>query len=135
MDSFKDREQNFEKKFAHDEELQFKVNARRNKYLGQWVSQILSYDSEKEKEYIHSVIKADFEEAGDEDVFRKLKVDLKKGDMLVYSGCELEHWRNKFKGKEHIQVFLHYNNRKTPGAKENIFDKRPHLGLPSWFKR
>ena len=77
MDSFKDREQNFEKKFAHDEELQFKVNARRNKYLGQWVSQILSYDSEKEKEYIHSVIKADFEEAGDEDVFRKLKVDLK----------------------------------------------------------
>ena len=77
MDSFKDREQNFEKKFAHDEELQFKVDARRNKYLGQWASQILSYDSEKEKEYIHSVIKADFEEAGDEDVFRKLKVDLK----------------------------------------------------------
>ena len=77
MDSFKDREKNFEKKFAHDEELQFKVNARRNKYLGQWVSQILSYDSEKEKEYIQSVIKADFEEAGDEDVFRKLKLDLK----------------------------------------------------------
>ena len=64
-----------------------------------------------------------------------IKVDLKPGDMLVYSGCELEHWRNKFKGKEHIQVFLHYNNRKTPGAKENIFDKRPHLGLPNWFKR
>ena len=77
MDSFKDREKNFEKKFAHDEELQFKASARRNKYLGQWVSQILSYDSEKEKEYIQSVIKADFEEAGDEDVFRKLKVDLK----------------------------------------------------------
>ena len=77
MDSFKDREKNFEKKFAHDEELQFKVSARRNKYLGQWASQILSYDSEKEKEYIQSVIKADFEEAGDEDVFRKLKVDLK----------------------------------------------------------
>ena len=64
-----------------------------------------------------------------------IKVDLKPGDMLVYSGCELEHWRNKFKGKEHIQVFLHYNNRKTPGAKDNMFDKRPHLGLPSWFKR
>ena len=63
-----------------------------------------------------------------------IKVDLKPGDMLVYSGCELEHWRNKFKGKEHIQVFLHYNNRKTPGAKENMFDKRPQLGLPSWFK-
>ena len=77
MSTFDEREKSFEKKFAHDEELQFKVNARRNKYLGQWASQILSYDSEKEKEYIHSVIKADFEEAGDEDVFRKLKVDLK----------------------------------------------------------
>jgi len=64
-----------------------------------------------------------------------IKVDLKSGDMLVYSGCDLEHWRNKFKGKECIQVFLHYNNRKTPGAKDNMFDKRLHLGLPSWFKR
>ena len=64
-----------------------------------------------------------------------IKVDLKPGDMLVYSGCELEHWRNKFKGEECIQAFLHYNNRKTPGAKDNMFDKRPHLGLPSWFKR
>jgi hypothetical protein len=48
-----------------------------------------------------------------------IKVDLKPGDMLVYSGCELEHWREKFKGKECVQVFLHYNNRKTPGAKDN----------------
>jgi len=64
-----------------------------------------------------------------------VKVDLKQGDMLVYSGCELEHWREKFKGKECVQVFLHYNNRKTPGSKDNMFDKRPHLGLPSWFKR
>jgi hypothetical protein len=64
-----------------------------------------------------------------------IKVDLKPGDMLVYSGCELEHWREKFKGKECVQVFLHYNNRKTLGAKDNMFDKRPHLGLPSWFKR
>jgi len=64
-----------------------------------------------------------------------LKVDLKQGDMLVYSGCELEHWRKKFKGKECIQVFLHYNNIKTKGAKDNMFDKRPHLGLPSWFKK
>ena len=57
--------------------MQFKIGARRNKYLGQWASQILGYDQEKEKEYIQSVIKADFEEAGDEDVFRKIKVDLK----------------------------------------------------------
>ena len=64
-----------------------------------------------------------------------VRVDLKPGDMLVYRGCELEHWREKFKGKECVQVFLHYNNRKTLGAKDNMFDKRPHLGLPSWFKR
>jgi len=76
MSTFNEREKSFEKKFAHDEELQFKVSARRNKYLGQWASQILGYDQEKEKEYIQAVIKSDFEEAGDEDVFRKLKADL-----------------------------------------------------------
>ena len=76
MSSFEEREKSFEKKFAHDEELQFKVSARRNKYIGQWVSQILGFDSDKEKEYIQSVIKADFAEAGDEDVFRKVKADL-----------------------------------------------------------
>tara|TARA_R110000772_G_scaffold13208_1_gene39412 strand:- start:219 stop:842 length:624 start_codon:yes stop_codon:yes gene_type:complete len=74
------------------------------------------------------------EPSGDTDK-KGIKVDLKPGDMLVYSGCELEHWRNKFRGNECVQVFLHYNNRKTPGAKNNMFDKRPHLGLPSWFKK
>ena len=77
MNSFDDREKSFEKKFAHDEELQFKITARKNKYLGEWVSQILGFDKDKEKEYIQSVIKSDFEEAGDEDVFRKIKLDLK----------------------------------------------------------
>ena len=77
MDSFKDREKSFEKKFAHDEELQFKASARRNKYIGQWISKIFNYNQEQEKEYIQSVIKADFAEAGDEDVFRKIKADLK----------------------------------------------------------
>ena len=66
-----------EKKFAHDEELQFKVSARRNKYIGEWASKILGYNSDQEKEYIQSVIKADFAEAGDGDVFRKVKEDLK----------------------------------------------------------
>ena len=77
MSTFDERKKSFEKKFAHDEELQFKVSARRNKYLGQWVSKILGNNSDQEKEYIQSVIKADFQEAGDEDVFRKLKTDLK----------------------------------------------------------
>ena len=61
-------------------------------------------------------------------------INLKPGDMLVYSGCELEHWREKFKGTDCAQVFLHYNNIKTPGSKNNMFDKRPHLGLPSFFR-
>ena len=77
MSKFDEREKGFEKKFAHDEELQFKVSARRNKYIGQWASQILGYNADQEKEYIQSVIKADFAEAGDEDVFRKIKQDLK----------------------------------------------------------
>ena len=74
-------------------------------------------------------------EPSGEEGMNGIKVDLKPGDMLVYSGCELEHWRNPFKGKECTQVFLHYNNRNTPGAKDNMFDKRLHLGLPSWFKK
>ena len=77
MSTFDEREKSFEKKFAHDEELQFKISARRNKFIGQWASQILGYNSDQEKEYIQSVIKADFAEAGDEDVFRKVKLDLK----------------------------------------------------------
>ena len=77
MNKFDEREKSFEKKFQMDEEKQFKIAAKRNKYLGQWVSGKLGYAPEQEKEYILSVIKADFQEAGDEDVFRKLKADLK----------------------------------------------------------
>ena len=77
MSTFEDRKKSFEKKFAHDQELKFKVDARKNKYIAQWVSKILGYNEEKEKFYIESVIKADFQEAGDEDVFRKIKEDLK----------------------------------------------------------
>jgi hypothetical protein len=64
-----------------------------------------------------------------------IKVDLKPGEMLVYRGNELEHWRESFKGENCVQVFLHYNNLKTKGSKENIYDRRPHLGLPAWFKK
>ena len=77
MSTFDEREKGFEKKFAHDEELQFKISARRNKYIGEWASKIFGYNPDQEKEYILSVIKADFAEAGDEDVFRKVKADLK----------------------------------------------------------
>ena len=81
MSSFEDRKKSFEKKFAHDEELKFKVDARKNKYLGQWVSSLLGYDISQEEVYIQSVIKADFQEAGDEDVFRKIRLDLKGHDI------------------------------------------------------
>ena len=77
MSSFDERQKGFEKKFAHDEELQFKVHAKRNKFVGEWVSQILGYNDEKKENYILDVIKADFAEKGDEDVFRKIKEDLK----------------------------------------------------------
>jgi len=64
-----------------------------------------------------------------------VKVNLNPGDMLVYRGCDLEHWREPFEGNECVQVFLHYNDSKTPGAEANMFDKRPHLGLPWWFTK
>ena len=62
------------------------------------------------------------------------KVLLDVGDMLVYSGCELEHWREPFEGDACGQVFLHYNHVNGPFAEKNRFDKRPMLGLPSMTK-
>ena len=59
-----------------------------------------------------------------------VRVDLKVGDMLIYSGCELEHWREPFEGNICSQVFLHYNHANGPFAKTNLFDKRPLLGIP-----
>ena len=63
-----------------------------------------------------------------------IKVDLDQGDMLVYMGCELEHWRDPFPGKDCGQVFLHYNDKTKKTAKDNLYDTRPFLGLPAWFK-
>ena len=60
-----------------------------------------------------------------------IKVNLKAGDMLMYQGCELEHWREPFQGEMCAQVFLHYNKK---GKNANQFDGRPHLGLPNWFR-
>jgi hypothetical protein len=66
---------------------------------------------------------------------KKIKVNLNPGDMLIYKGVILEHWREEFKGDHCAQVFLHYNNIKTEGSNENLFDKRLHLGLPATFKK
>ena len=76
-----------------------------------------------------------FIEPSQKEGMKGISVNLNPGDMLVYKGNILEHWREPFKGKDCAQLFLHYNNTKTKGSKENLFDRRPHLGLPSWFKR
>ena len=62
------------------------------------------------------------------------KVTLQPGDMLVYKGMILEHWREVFLGDNCAQVFLHYNNKNSKDADKNIYDGRPHLGLPAYFK-
>jgi hypothetical protein len=73
MTTFDKREEGFEKKFAHDEELQFKANARRNKLLGLWAAQKLGLGGAEAEAFAKEVVMSDFEEAGDHDVFRKVR--------------------------------------------------------------
>ena len=83
----------------------------------------------EEKKGVHQIQK--YQPSNDKGV----KVILNPGDMLVYRGDLLEHWREPFEGEHCVQVFLHYNDVKTEGADKNAYDTRPHLGLPSWYKR
>ncbi|MEY4370572.1 MAG: hypothetical protein RIQ48_281 [Pseudomonadota bacterium] len=76
MTNFEDREKGFERKFINEQEVQFKINSKRNKLLANWASEILGFNEQQKNNYIIEVIKADFEEAGDDDVFRKIKKDL-----------------------------------------------------------
>jgi hypothetical protein len=76
MTTFDDRKDTFEKKFAHDEELRFKATARRNKLLGLWAADKLGKQGAEAEAYAKSVVMADFEEAGDDDVLRKVRADL-----------------------------------------------------------
>ena len=76
MTTFDKREEGFEKKFAHDDELRFKATARRNKLLGLWVAQKLGMSGADADAYAKEVVQADFEEAGEDDVFRKVRKDL-----------------------------------------------------------
>jgi len=80
MSTFDDREHAFEAKFAHDEEMKFKLEARRNKLVGLWAAEILGKTGDEAEAYAKEVIRADFEEAGHEDVIGKLKNDL--GDKV-----------------------------------------------------
>ncbi len=81
MNKFDEREKSFEKKFQMDEELQFKIAARSNKYLGEWASSKLGKNEEEKKNYIQEIIKSDLEEAGQEDVFRKIKKDFEAASI------------------------------------------------------
>ena len=72
MNTFDDREHAFEAKFAHDAEMQFKAEARRNKLLGLWAAELMGKSGDEAAEYAKEVIKSDFEEAGHEDVYRKV---------------------------------------------------------------
>ncbi len=76
MSTFDSRKDGFEKKYAHDQELQFRVAARRNKLLGLWAAGLMGLSADEAKTYAGSVVASDLQEAGDEDVFRKVRADL-----------------------------------------------------------
>ena len=82
-DKFTERQKGFEKKFQMDEELQFKIAAKSNKYLGEWVSSKLGKNDKEKINYIQEIIKADMQEAGTEDVFRKVKEDFKSASVSI----------------------------------------------------
>lgn len=83
MTTFDNRENALENKFAHDADLQFKITARRNKLVGQWAAEKMGLTPEETTSYATSVVQADFEEAGDEDVIRKLLGDLTSAGIDV----------------------------------------------------
>ena len=86
MTTFDDRKDSFERKFAHDEELRFKATARRNKLLGLWAAEKLGRSGAEADAYAKSVVLADFQEAGDGDVTRKVKSDLEAGGVAITEG-------------------------------------------------
>lgn len=83
MTLFNEREDAFEKKFAHDEELRFKATARRNKLLGLWVAERLGKNGPEAEAYARTVVQADFQEPGDADVLRKIRQDLESAGKAI----------------------------------------------------
>ncbi|PHR60864.1 MAG: hypothetical protein COA47_06555 [Robiginitomaculum sp.] len=81
MNTFDDRKTGFESRFALDQNQEFKASARRNKLLGLWAAELMGRAEEEAQEYAKDVIVADFEEAGDDDVFRKIRADLDAADV------------------------------------------------------
>ena len=86
MTTFDDREKAFESKYAHDQEMAFRITARRNRLVGQWAANLMSLTAAEADGYAKSVVQADFEEAGDEDVIRKLLGDLTTAGVDIDDG-------------------------------------------------
>ena len=82
-DKFNERQKSFEKKFVRDEELQFKINARANKYIAEFVLKKLGKNENEQQKYIQEIIKADMEEAGNQDIFRKIKKDFQAASIEI----------------------------------------------------
>ena len=114
MNKFDEREKSFEKKFAKDQELQFKVAARSSKYLSEFVSSMLGKSEEEKQAYTHEIIKADMEEAGSEDVFRKVKKDFQIASIKI-GARRLEDITTKYginSIAEHMEAILEYSEIK-----------------------
>ena len=101
MSGFDDREKGFEKKFAHDAELKFKAESRRNKMLAEWAGEKMGMSAEEIQNYIKEVRRADLEEAGDDDVFRKLRADFDAKGVAItgVSDDELRQAMSEFLAK------------------------------------
>ena len=96
MTQFDDRQRAFESKFAHDEEMQFRITARRNRLLGQWAARQMSLNEAEAESYAKDVVRSDFEEAGDHDVVRKVLGDLTSAGIE----CDEDQVREALKNKE-----------------------------------
>ena len=86
MTTFDERERGFEAKYAHEQELEFKISARRNRLLGQWAGALMGLGEKSVEDYTKAVVKSDFEQPGDDDVLRKLFEDLKGAGVSVSEG-------------------------------------------------
>ena len=95
MTQFDDRERAFETKFAHDEDMKFRITARRNRLLGEWAARQMGLTDAESESYAKDVIRADFEEAGDNDVIRKVMGDLTAAGIEIDEETIVEALRNK----------------------------------------
>ena len=103
MTTFDKRKDAFENKFAHDAQLRFKAEARRNKLLGLWAAELLGKTGEAAETYAKSIVAADFEEAGDEDVFRKIRADFDSAGV-AQSDHQIRRTMEELMGKAREQV-------------------------------